>query len=68
MTHQAEPAAVDVIVTGGVVITMNAARTIYDDGAVAIKADKIVAVGKASDISRQFKAASQIDARSESVV
>lgn len=63
MTHQAEPAAVDVIVTGGVVITMNAARTIYNDGAVAIKADKIVAVGKASDIARQFKAATQIDAQ-----
>ena len=63
MTHQAEPAAVDVIVKGGVVITMDAARTIYNDGAVAIKADKIVAVGKASDITRQFKAATQIDAQ-----
>jgi cytosine/adenosine deaminase-related metal-dependent hydrolase len=63
MTHQAEPAAADVIVTGGVVITMNAARTIYNDGAVAIKADKIVAVGQASDIARQFKAATQIDAQ-----
>lgn len=63
MTHQAEPAAVDVIVTGGVVITMDAARTIYNDGAVAIKADKIVAVGKASDISHQFKGATQIDAQ-----
>jgi predicted amidohydrolase YtcJ len=63
MTHQAELAAVDVIVTGGVVITMDAARTIYNDGAVAIKADKIVAVGKASDIARRFKAATQIDAQ-----
>lgn len=63
MTHQAELAAVDVIVTGGVVITMDAARTIYNDGAVAIKADKIVAVGKAGDIARRFKAATQIDAQ-----
>jgi cytosine/adenosine deaminase-related metal-dependent hydrolase len=63
MTHQVEFAAVDVIVTGGIVITMNAARTIYNDGAVAIKADKIVAVGQASDIARQFKAATQIDAQ-----
>ena len=33
---------VDLLVTGGLVVTMNPSRTIYDNGAVAIQGDDVV--------------------------
>lgn len=54
---------VDLVVTGGIVITMDAARTIYNEGAVAIKADRICAVGTAADIDARYVADAQIDAQ-----
>ena len=34
---------VDLLVTGGTVVTMDGSRTIHDDGAVAVKGDVIAA-------------------------
>src|SRR5580704_11884570 len=53
---------VDLLITRGLIVTMNAPRTIYDDGAVAIKGDSIVAVGPRSEIESQYAAAETIDA------
>jgi hypothetical protein len=36
---------VDLIVSGGIVVTMDGARAIVQDGSVAVKGDAIVAVG-----------------------
>ena len=36
---------VDTIITGGVVVTMDGPRHVYDDGAVVVTGDTIVAVG-----------------------
>lgn len=58
-----EPAPADLIVRGGTVITMDAARTIYNDGAIAVSGDRIVAAGKASDIESRFRAKTAIDAK-----
>lgn len=63
MTDAMQRTAIDLIVAGGTVITMDAARRIYDDGAVAIKDDRIVAVGKAADINSKYAAAASIDAK-----
>jgi 5-methylthioadenosine/S-adenosylhomocysteine deaminase len=46
----------------GWVVTMDADRRIFVDGAVAIEDDRIVAVGKNDQISAQFKAEKVIDA------
>ncbi len=47
---------------GGLVVTMNGPRTIYDDGAVAIKGDSIVAVGPRAEIEAKYAAAETINA------
>jgi 5-methylthioadenosine/S-adenosylhomocysteine deaminase len=53
---------VDLLVTGGLVVTMNPSRTIYNDGAVAIKGDSVVAVGSRSELESQYAANQTIDA------
>ena len=44
----------DRLVTGGVVITVNARREMFADGAVAIAGDSIVGVGRAADLQLEF--------------
>ena len=63
MVDATESAQTDLIVEGGTVITMDAARTIFKDGAVAISNDRVVGIGKASDIKSRFRAKSTIDAK-----
>ncbi len=55
MTDQV-PERVDVIVEAVQVVTMNADRDIIRDGAVAVRGNTIVAVGKTADIRRQYTA------------
>lgn len=52
---------VDCLLTGGVVVTMNAGGNIYDDGALAIKGDSIAAVGPAKEITAQYTATQTVD-------
>jgi 5-methylthioadenosine/S-adenosylhomocysteine deaminase len=59
---------VDLIVSGGTVVTMNRARTILDDGSVAIKGDAIVAVGSRGEVESQYQSAQTIDARGRLVL
>ncbi len=59
---------VDLIVSGGTVVTMNRARTILDDGSVAIKGDAIVAVGSRGQVESQYESAQTIDARGRLVL
>jgi 5-methylthioadenosine/S-adenosylhomocysteine deaminase len=58
----AAPKPVDLVVSGGTVVTMDASRRVIDDGAVAILAGRIVAVGKRADITRRFSGREVIDA------
>jgi 5-methylthioadenosine/S-adenosylhomocysteine deaminase len=53
---------VDLVIAGGTVVTMDADRRILEDGAVAVKADQIVAVGKRAEIEAKYTAAAHIDA------
>ena len=53
---------VDLIVTHGIVVTMDGARAIYQDGDIAVRGDSIVAVGSREDVESRFKAAQVIDA------
>lgn len=53
VTLQAAPA--DLIITARYVVTMDAARRIIENGAVAIVKDRIVAVGPAAEINRQYQ-------------
>lgn len=61
-------APVDILVSGGTVITMDAERRVLEDGAIAIAGDSIVAVGPARDLSDRFTARETIDARRKIVM
>jgi 5-methylthioadenosine/S-adenosylhomocysteine deaminase len=67
VTETQAPEAVDTIVTGAWVITLNHAREIYRDGAIAIRDGAIVEVGKRAAILAAYQAATLID-EPESIV
>ena len=60
--------AVSLVVTGGTVLTMDAAHTVIPRGAVAVDGARIVAVGPAADIARRFTARTTIDASNRVVL
>jgi len=66
--QESRPQKVDLVVTHGLVVTMNGTRAIYDDGAVAIKGDTIVAVGPESEIEAKYVASQTIDAKGKLVL
>ncbi len=68
MTEPAAPAAVDLLVLGGIVVTMDQARTVLSDGALAIRDGAIVAVGPRADIERTHRAPDVLDAAGDLVI
>src|SRR5438874_4066399 len=58
----------DLIITGGTIITMDGARTIYDDGAVVVRGDTIVAVGPRAEVEAKYASSQTIDARGKLVL
>jgi 5-methylthioadenosine/S-adenosylhomocysteine deaminase len=59
---------VDLIVSGGMVVTMDAKRAVYDDGGVAVRGDSIVAVGPRAEIVARYESRRTIDARGRLVL
>lgn len=53
----------DLIVTNGTVVTMDPARRVIENGAIAVRGDSILAVDSSDKISSQYDAAKIIDAR-----
>jgi len=64
---RAEPTAVDTVVTGEWIITLNPDREIYRDGAIAVSGGVIVEVGKRAAILEKYRPATLID-EPESIV
>jgi len=58
----------DVIVSGGIVVTMDGAREVYSEGSVAVRGDSIVAVGARAEVESRYRAAQVIDARGHLVL
>ena len=58
----------DLLITGGTVITMDSARRVIDDGAVAITGNRIVAVGTTREVTAAYSARETIDARRKIVM
>ena len=52
----------DIIITNGIVVTMDSKRRVIEDGAVAISADRIVAVGTTAQVTAKHQAKAVIDA------
>jgi 5-methylthioadenosine/S-adenosylhomocysteine deaminase len=63
-----EKQVVDMIVSGGIVVTMDSGRAIVQDGSVAVKGDAIVAVGPRAEIESRYASAQVIDGRGKLVL
>jgi len=59
---------VDLLVTGGTVVTMNARFRVIEDGAIAIRGDKILAIGPSVEIATRYTPARRILARGKLVL
>jgi 5-methylthioadenosine/S-adenosylhomocysteine deaminase len=67
-TNFAQKKSVDLIISGGTVVTMDAEKRLIENGAVAVQKGEIVAVGKTGEISRQFIAKQIINANGKIVI
>ena len=59
---------VDMIVSGGIVVTMDSGRAIVHDGSVAVKGDVILAVGPRAEIESRYSSVQVIDGRGKLVL
>jgi 5-methylthioadenosine/S-adenosylhomocysteine deaminase len=66
IAQRSEP--VDLLITNGIVVTMDEQQRVFDPGAVAIRGNAIAAVGPARDVAAQVTARSTIDARNRVVM
>ena len=55
------PEQVDILLRGGTVVTMNGKYEVFEDGAVAIRGDSIVAVGPTDEIARAYAAVETVE-------
>lgn len=66
MTEPIEP--IDLLIEHGTVISMDAGRRIIEDGAVAVRADRILAVGPTAQLRARFAAGKTINAWRKAVL
>ena len=62
------PQHVDLMIVHGTVITVDAGRRVLDDGAIAVDADRIVAVGPTAELTGRYVATRTIDAYRKAVL
>ncbi|HYP52805.1 MAG TPA: amidohydrolase [Pyrinomonadaceae bacterium] len=58
----------DLLVTGGTVVTMDGARRVIEDGAVAVRGGRIVEVGTSAALARKYAAREVVNARGRAVI
>ncbi|MGH9967190.1 MAG: amidohydrolase family protein [Pyrinomonadaceae bacterium] len=59
---------VDLVVLGGTIVTMNESRQVIEDGGIAVKRGRIVAVGSRSEIAKKYPGRQVIDARGKTII
>jgi cytosine/adenosine deaminase-related metal-dependent hydrolase len=59
---------VDLVIEGGVVVTMDPQHRVIDDGAVAVLGDAIVAVGPSREVRSAYWADTMLDAKHKAVM
>src|ERR1700756_1414591 len=64
----ADRARVDLLISGGLILTMDGSRATYDDGAIAVKGDSIVAAGPRNEIENNYTSAQTLDARGKLIL
>jgi len=65
---QSKKEAVDLIVSGATVVTMDGERHIWEVGGLAVKGDALVAVGPAKEILAKYEAPQKIDASDKLII
>src|SRR5690606_28092257 len=59
---------VDLLITGGTVVTMDGERRVIENGAVAINGNTIVGVGTAPEMAKRFRVRSTMNAAGKAVI
>jgi 5-methylthioadenosine/S-adenosylhomocysteine deaminase len=65
---QKRKSTVDLIVRGGTVVTMDGSRRVIEDGGIAVKSGRIVAVGATAEIERAYTAREVVNAAGKVVI
>ncbi len=53
----------DLVIVGATIVTMDAEHRVFPDGALAIRGDRIAALGPRAELERRYSAARRLDAR-----
>ncbi len=64
----AQKKTVDLIISGGTIVTMDTARNVIENGGVAVKNGEIVAVGTSAEILQKFTSKQIINARGKKII
>ncbi|MCZ7573282.1 MAG: amidohydrolase [Ardenticatenaceae bacterium] len=59
---------VDILICGGIVVTMDPERTVFENGAVAIQGNRIVEVGRETDLVQKYQHDTLIDGHDKLVM
>jgi 5-methylthioadenosine/S-adenosylhomocysteine deaminase len=59
---------VDLLVTGGTLVTQDSTRRVLENGSLAVRGDRIIAVGTVEDLRRRYQARRQISAQGKIVI
>ncbi len=59
---------VDLIVSGGTIVTMDSQKRVIDNGAIAIKDGQIIAVGERKEINKKYLAMKTINANGKAII
>jgi 5-methylthioadenosine/S-adenosylhomocysteine deaminase len=65
---QAKKESADLLVTGATIVTMDADRHVWEDGAIVVKGDSIQAIGPDKDILAKYEAPQSIDAKGKLII
>jgi 5-methylthioadenosine/S-adenosylhomocysteine deaminase len=60
--------AADLLVTGATIVAMDADRHVWEDGAIAVKGDSILAIGLEKDILAKYEAPQSIGAEGKLII
>ena len=65
---QAKKEPADLVASGGTIVTMDPARRVIENGALAVKGDTIVAIGPASEILTKFAPTRKMDTAGKLII